>query len=727
MRRQSVSHDLPADLEGSVSRIVFSNPENHWTVLRVVDAADQRDVAVVGTLAGIREGEQVRLWGKWVNDPRYGRQLRADRFQVILPATAEGIEKYLGSGMIPGIGPKTARLVVKRFGDKTFDVIDKNPERLRSVKGIGRKKVAQLLKSWNEQVTLRDSMSFLLTLGVSPNMAVKIFKQYGSEAVTRVKENPYDLAQDVWGIGFLRADHIARKLEIGEDDPSRIRAGLVHVLKEARSDGHVCLPRERLLQAGEALLGVETSHLEDQLETLTGLGRVVVDDVDDMVYAPDLYAAERRVAENMVRLLDADQSVLPAEHVELLIGQAQTALGLELASTQIDAVRLSLSSPVCVITGGPGTGKTTIVRAIVEALEASGRTVALCAPTGRAAKQLGDSTRRDACTIHRLLEWHPGEAAFARDQHNPLAANAIICDEVSMVDIPLMDSLLRALESGARLVLVGDVDQLPSVGPGAVLRDVMRSDVVPVVSLQEVFRQARGSQIVANAHKILHGELPEAAASGAPAVDFYWIERDDPEDIQRIMRKMIMERIPKAFQLDPRADIQVLTPMHRGALGSEGLNAMLGQMLNPGRGAVKLAPGDKVMQIRNNYEKEVFNGDVGFIDRYADDGRTLIVHFDDGTGIRVKRYESADQEQLTLAWAISIHKSQGSEYPAVVVPLHTQHYMMLRRNLVYTAVTRGRSLVVLIGSARALRMALSAAAVRPRFGRLAERFRELAQ
>ncbi len=719
--------DQDPALHGSVSRVVYSNPENHWTVLRLAVEGRPRDVAVVGTMFGVREGEQLRVWGDWVQDPRYGRQLRATRYEVVLPATAAGIEKYLGSGMIPGIGPKTAKLLVRRFGDKTFEVIDKSPHRLEQLKGIGKKKIARLLKSWRSQTALRDTLSFLLGLGMSPALAARIHKHYGPEAAARVRANPYDLAQDVWGIGFLTADRIARQLEIAADDPARLRAGLVHTLKEARSDGHVCLPKEVLLQGATRLLGIDEALLVEQIAHLEGTGRLYTDSADgEPVYLPDLYAAERRAAEGLIELLDADRTRLPDAQVELLVRQAETRLGIELAPGQRDAVHMALASRVAVITGGPGTGKTTIVRALVHALEGMRESVALAAPTGRAAKRLSESTGAEARTIHRLLEWQPNDAAFGRDEHNPLEVDAVVLDEVSMVDIKLFDSVLRAMPHDGRLVLVGDVDQLPSVGPGAVLRDVIDSDTLPVSRLTDIFRQAEGSFITANAHRILAGDLPESPDAGVQS-DFYWIEQDDPEAIRNIICRMIADRIPKAFGLDSRGDVQVLTPMHRGPLGAEGLNEMLGALLNPGRGRHRLAPGDKVMQIKNNYDKDVFNGDVGFVDRYADDEKTLLVAFDDGDRRRIRHYEPADQDQLVPAWAITIHKSQGSEYPAVVVPLHTQHYMMLRRNLVYTAVTRGKRLVVLVGSRKALSIAVGAGNVRRRHGRLAARLRELSR
>lgn len=715
-----------AQLEGTVSRIVFTNPDSFWTVLKLLPAEDAlEELDVVGTLAGVREGERLRVWGHWENNPRFGRQLRVQRYEVVLPKSAAGIERYLASGLIPGIGPKTARMLVKRFGDKTLEVIERHPERLKQVKGIGKKKVATLLKSWRDQASVRESMVFLLELGMTSGLAGRIYKEYGSEAAARVRANPYDLAQDVWGIGFLRADRIARELDIGIEDPARLRAGLIHVLKEVRSDGHVCLPRDRLLAAGERLLSIGAEPLTAALDDLTGMGRVHVEEPDELVYTPDLHAAERRAATNLIRLLDTQVDSLDEVRRELLIRRAESSLGVELAPGQRDAMRTALTSRVAVLTGGPGTGKTTIVRAIVESLEAMGETVALCAPTGRASKRLSASTGRDARTIHRLLEWQPAEGGFTRDEYSPLEANVVIVDEASMVDILLADALFRALSDSSRLILVGDVDQLPSVGPGAVLRDIIASRAVPVASLTQIFRQAHGSLITWNAHRILNGELPETtpAPSGEGPADFYWIEQEDPERILELMQKMIVGRIPAAFGLDPRSDVQVLTPMHRNSLGSQNLNQVLGALLNPGRGDDRFAVGDKVMQIRNNYEKEVFNGDVGFIDRMSADRRTLVVRFLEPP--RIVTYEGNDREQLVLAWAISIHKSQGSEYPAVVVPLHTQHFMMLRRNLVYTALTRGKRLVVLVGSRKALQRALAEATVEERFGRLSERLKEL--
>jgi len=718
--------DRTVSLEGEVLRIVFTNPENHWTVVRLSTETNQQTTTVVGAMAGIREGERLRVWGRWVDDRRFGRQLKVHRYEVLLPATATAIERYLGSGVVAGVGPKTAQLLVRRFGEKTLEVIDRNPERLRQVKGIGKKRLSQLLKSWKENASIRRVMVFLQGLGVSPALAIKIHKEYGSEAIGRVRANPYDLAHDVWGVGFLKADNIAKQMGIRDDDPARLRAGLIHVLTEARSQGHVCLPTSELLAAGESLLTVPEELLSGELSPLELAGRIICEPADDLVYIPELHRAERYAAKSIMRLLDAPALQDDDSRISLVRKQAELTLGLELSQSQSAAVEVALKSRISVITGGPGTGKTTIVRAVVEAMEMLGHKVALCAPTGRASKRLSLATAREAKTIHRLLEWQPQEATFARDEYNPVAADCVIVDEVSMVDLLLFEKLLKAMSDGARVLLVGDVDQLPSVGPGAVLRNIIDSKVVTVVRLTDIYRQAAGSLIVTNAHRMLSGQLPKQPDQSDEQADFYWVERDDPEGILAIMRKLIQERMPAAFDLDPRRDVQVLTPMHRGALGAEGLNSALGELLNPRTTPARFAAGDKVMQIRNNYDKEVFNGDVGFIDSVAADGRTLLVRYEEPSP-RLVPYEPAELDELVMAWAITIHKSQGSEYPAVVVPLHTQHFMMLRRNLIYTAVTRGKRLVVLIGSRKALGLGLRESTVRPRYGRLSELLEELAR
>jgi len=726
--RGLVSMDAQIQLEGTVGRLVYSSEDDYWTVLRL-----QRDGlepsgpphTVVGTLAGVREGERLRVWGQWVDDHRYGRQFRAAKYQVVLPSTVQGIERYLSSGAISGVGPKTAHLLVTQFGRNTLNVIDEHPERLKEVRGIGKKRVAQIISSWKEQAGVRDVMVFLQGLGLTPAYAGRVFKEYGVDAIGRVRANPYELAQDIWGIGFLRADQVARQLNICDDDPMRIRAGLVHVLRTARSDGHCCLPRAVLLENSESLLGMaaDFESMTSALDILQGKDRVVIDSDSDCIYITELFEAERRVAKALVQREGSERQGYSESQRHHHLRAAESGLGIVLSSRQRDAVASALDANVMVITGGPGTGKTTIIRAIVEALELGRERVALCAPTGRAAKRLSIATQRDARTIHRLLEWQPHEGAFARNEDNPLDVDTVIVDEVSMVDLPLFDQLTRALPGDARLLLVGDVDQLPSVGPGAVLRDVIDSGVVSIAKLDQIYRQADNSLIVENAHLILRGQLPTAPDAGDTKADYFWIERDDPSAVQAAIGRVITERIPAAFGLDPVRDVQVLTPMHRGPLGTEGLNAMLNGLLNPGTSGGRFRVGDKVMQVRNNYEKEVYNGDVGFVDRVAADGKALFVRYEEPV-TRLVTYDAKEVDQLLMAWAISIHKSQGSEYPAVVIPVHTQHYMMLRRNLLYTGLTRGRKLVVLVGTQRALRIAVSDATVSRRFGGLLDRMRD---
>jgi len=716
-------------LEGTVARIVFTSADDHWTVLRLQrdgSGAGASSQTVVGVLAGVHEGERLRVWGQWVDDRKYGRQFRVAKYQIVLPSTLRGIERYLASGAIRGIGPKTAHLLVTTFGRETLEVIDKQPQRLQSVRGLGKKRVTQIVRSWREQVGVRDVMVFLQGLGITPGLAGRIYKQYGVDAIGRVRSNPYELAQDIWGVGFLKADKVGKQLNIADDAPIRIEAGLLHILRTARGDGHCCLPRDDLFETVENLLGVaaDFNSMTAALDSLVERTLVVMESATQQVYTADLYDAEERVAETIVRRISAGPPSGPSALKEQQVRYAEQGLGIELSSRQREAVSSVLDNQLMVITGGPGTGKTTIIRAVVEALELGRQRVALCAPTGRASKRLGSATGRDARTIHRLLEWQPHEGTFARDEHNPLECDTLIVDEVSMVDLPLFDQVLRALKDGARLLMVGDADQLPSVGPGAVLRDVIESGMIPVIHLDQIYRQAQGSMIVENAHRILRGELPETPEAGNTDSDYYWIEREDPAGIQDAIQKVLTRRIPAAFGLDPGRDVQVLTPMHRGPLGTEGLNALLNVLLNPDGKGGRFRAGDKVMQIRNNYDKEVYNGDVGFVQRVSADSKTLIVRFDDPK-TRLVPYDGDDVEQLVMAWAISIHKSQGSEYPAVIIPLHTQHYMMLRRNLLYTAMTRGRQLVVLVGSKRALRISVSDATVSRRHGGLVDRLREM--
>lgn len=715
--------------------MVFVNEENGWCVVRLTVEGERRPVTAVGNLLGAQPGEALRLTGRWVDDKRYGRQFEVESFLAVEPSTAEGLRRFLGSGLIHGIGPAMARRLVEHFGLDCLDVIETEPERLEEVDGIGPVRARRIRTAYLEQRELRDAMIFLQGHGVTPRLAVRICQLYGDQTVAVVRQNPFRLASEMFGVGFKTADTIASQLGFAETSPERIRAGLAHTLDRAADDGHVYLPEERLVADSAELLGVAKALSRGALEELLADGELIAESepredggpqAEHAVYAPELYRAEVGIAASIERLLGARRDD-PDIRVERAIEWFERRVGFELAERQREAIRRGLADPLVIVTGGPGTGKTTLVHALTEILSAKRQRLALAAPTGRAANRLGEATGREAKTIHRLLEYDPHRHGFLRGPERPLELDVLIVDEVSMLDTPLTHLLLGAIPSGARLVLLGDADQLPSVGPGRVLDELISSRRLPVVHLSEIFRQARSSRIVLNAHRVNRGQLPDLDGDTSEGElgrtsDFFFIERHEPEAILAVVCHLVTERIPAHFGFDPMRDIQVLTPMRRGLLGTNHLNQELQRRLNSSerrirRGSTVLAEGDRVMQVRNNYELGVFNGDIGRILSIDTDEEVASIEFND----RPIEYGAVELEEITLAYACSVHKSQGSEYPCVVLPLHSQHHVMLERNLLYTALTRAKRLAVVVGTRQAVRTAVRNHRPRRRFTRLARR------
>lgn len=693
----------PADgLAGLIERVTFHSEETGFAVLRVKVQGRRDLVTVVGSLPSVSAGEWLTAEGRWVRDKDHGLQLKADFIKCSEPTSREGIEKYLGSGLIKGIGPVYAKKLVARFGEKVFDIIEHTSARLQEIDGIGPGRRKKIRDAWAEQRVVRDIMVFLHSNGVSTSRATRIYKTYGDEAIDKVRSNPYLLAQDIPGIGFTTADQIARKLGIPADSLIRTRAGLRHALQEATGSGHCALPREELLEQTAKALEVDRSLAEEALLRLSIDREVVEDPVtgENLIFLPVLKSAEEGIAERIHELAALPSNYPPIDADKAIAWCAQKT-GTDLAPSQQGAIKEALARRVLIITGGPGVGKTTLVNSLLAILRAKKISCLLCAPTGRAARRLTETTGLEARTIHRLLEYQP--SGFARNESRPLECDLLVVDEVSMVDVPLLHKLLRALPSNAHLLLVGDVDQLPSVGPGSALADLIASRSVPVVRLTEIFRQAATSRIIVNAHRINAGQMPEESPAES---DFYFIERETSESISSTIIQMARERIPGKLRCDPIRDIQILCPMNRGTLGARALNGLLQDALNPlraGETAVEkfgwqFRLRDKVIQTANNYDKEVFNGDIGQIAQVDAGEREMLVRFDGRDVV----YDFNELDEISLAYAITIHKSQGSEFPVVILPLAMQHYLLLQRNLVYTGLTRGKKLVVIVGEKKAL-------------------------
>jgi exodeoxyribonuclease V alpha subunit len=709
-------------LAGFIERVTYHNPENGFCVLRAKARGHRDVVTVVGHAATIAAGEWITASGEWVNDRTHGQQFKARFLRTSPPTSADGIEKYLSSGMIRGVGPVYAKKLVRAFGEKVFDIIETTPDRLREVDGIGPVRAASILAAWVEQKAVREIMVFLHSHGVGTARAVRIFKTYGADAIQVMTENPYRLARDIRGIGFKTADAIAMKLGIEKTAMIRVRAGISYALTDAMGEGYCGLPTDELVPLAEKLLDVPQPLIRTALEFELQESTVIADRVGETpcVFLAGLHRAERTIADRLTRLAHG-KLPWPWIDPDKALSWVEKRIGLALAQSQVAAIRLALTSKVLVMTGGPGVGKTTIVMAILRILAAKDTKLLLCAPTGRAAKRMTEATGFEAKTIHRLLEVDPRSGGFKRGEDNPLDCDLLAIDETSMVDVMLMQVLMKAVPEKAALLIVGDIDQLPSVGPGQVLADIIVSGAVPVVRLTEVFRQAAQSRIITSAHRINQGSMPDLGPPQAES-DFYFVPADDPGTAVGRIIELVKTRVPKRFGLDPIRDIQVLCPMNRGGAGARSLNIELQAALNPAgerkveRFGWTFAPGDKVMQIENDYDKEVYNGDIGRIDNVDPNAGEIVASFDG----RSVTYGFGELDMLVPAYAATIHKSQGSEYAAVVIPVLTQHYPMLQRNLLYTGVTRGKRLVVLVGQKKAIAIAVRNVSGRRRWSKLAE-------
>ena len=704
-------------IKGVVERITFQSPETGYTVLRFKASRHNDLVTVVGMLMDVVVGTNLEINGVWKVDRKYGQQFEAHTWQEVMPATVYGIEKYLGSGLIKGIGPKYAKKIVAKFGADTLDIIEENIERLGEVEGIGKKRIQQIKFSWVRQREIKNVMVFLQSHDVSSAYAAKIYKAYGNDAVKRVQENPYQLADDIWGIGFKTADTIAVKMGIEKDEFNRLRSGIKYALGELGNEGHVFAYREQLIKKGKELLDVTESQLDEAIERMMKSDDLKVE--EDAIYLPPFYYAEIGAAKRLRMIIsaEAEENIFTKDQM-VDLGRIQKTLGISYDDVQAEAIHRAANSKVMVLTGGPGTGKTTTTQGIIQAFLDKGLSILLAAPTGRAAKRMSEATGREAKTIHRLLEFKPPEG-YKRNEENPLEGDVLLVDECSMIDIMLMNSLLKAVPANMRLVLIGDVDQLPSVGAGNVLRDIIDSEAVPVVRLTKIFRQAQQSRIITNAHKVNEGKFPDI--SNGKNSDFFFLNREEPEVIAKEIVELVKNKLPNYYKVKP-SEIQVLTPMQKGIIGAINLNQELQKAINPSmegirRGGYIFKQYDKVMQIRNNYDKEVFNGDIGRILEIDTEDNTLTVLFDG----RKVLYEASELDELVQAYACTIHKSQGSEYPIVVMPVSMTHFMMMQRNLIYTGITRSKKVCVVVGTMKALGYAVRNITVTKRNTMLKER------
>ncbi|AIL13854.1 recombinase RecD (plasmid) [Candidatus Paracaedimonas acanthamoebae] len=709
-------------LSGLVERVTYHNTENGYCVLRVKAEKHKEIITVVGHASMISAGEFIQVSGIWINDKNYGPQFKANHFTTMAPTTEEGIEKYLGSGMIKGIGPVYAKKLVKAFGEDVFNVIESSPERLRTIEGIGQHRMSMITRAWSDQKVIRDIMVFLYQHGISTARAVRIYKTFGADAIGVIQKDPYCLAREIRGIGFKSADQIAQKVGIAKDSPLRALAGISYILLKATDEGHCGLPVKTLISSTAQTLEIEEEIIKTALKIeLTG-GELIGDTLNEepYVFLKGLYLAETLIAKSLKRLSSGRPPWRDIEVVKA-IPWVEEQLSIKLAESQKEALKLILTSKVSIVTGGPGVGKTTLIKSVLTILSAKHMEILLTAPTGRAAKRMSETTGLQAKTIHRLLEYDPEKHDFKRNADNPLECQLLIVDETSMLDVPLMNSLLKALPLNAALILVGDIDQLPSVGPGSVLESIIESKAFPVARLTEIFRQAAQSQIISNAHRINQGLMP-LFPSKVEVADFYFIESESPEDCKDKILELVKDRVPRAFKVDALTEIQVLCPMNRGGVGARSLNIELQKVLSPltpnrvERFGSIYSVGDKVMQITNNYDKDVYNGDIGYIKEVRQEEQELLINFEE----RLVTYDFGELDEVVLAYAISIHKSQGSEYPVIIIPLMMQHYPMLKRNLLYTGITRGKKLVILVGQKKSLAMAVKDKNTKKRYTKLKE-------